>query len=237
MSDESKVFDVIWQYEPLINRCVANTCRRLGISRNDPRRDDVVQSWRLAAVIAAKKYDASRGAFSTYLVQYYTHDALRMSGVVYDALRLSPKKRREVVRVENILETHPSLSDGEIALHAKVEPSLVAEVRSGLRTGGVLSLDAKISDNYDEATLVDMVPSTDEHVDEQLYREQLLDKVQDLVKSKLSDRERQIIVAMFYREEPATLVELSQEIGVTSERIRQIKLKALEKLKRAARSA
>ncbi len=55
--------------------------------------------------------------------------------------------------------------------------------------------------------------------------------------SKLSDRERSIIEARKLRDEPATLEDLSQEFNVSRERIRQIEVRAFEKLQKAVKNA
>ena len=53
----------------------------------------------------------------------------------------------------------------------------------------------------------------------------------------LNERERRILHERRLREGPATLEELSQEFGVSRERIRQIEVRAFEKLQRAVRDA
>ena len=54
---------------------------------------------------------------------------------------------------------------------------------------------------------------------------------------KLSDRERHVFKARRLRDEPATLEELSQEFGVSRERIRQIEVRAFEKVQKAVKNA
>ncbi|HEU0095495.1 MAG TPA: RNA polymerase sigma factor RpoH, partial [Rhizomicrobium sp.] len=53
----------------------------------------------------------------------------------------------------------------------------------------------------------------------------------------LTDRERDIINARRLQDEPATLEELSQKYGVSRERVRQIEVRAFEKLQRGMKSA
>jgi RNA polymerase sigma-32 factor len=50
---------------------------------------------------------------------------------------------------------------------------------------------------------------------------------------KLSPREREILVERHLKDEPATLVELSQRYAVSRERIRQIEMRAVEKVQKA----
>ena len=53
----------------------------------------------------------------------------------------------------------------------------------------------------------------------------------------LTDREREVIQARKLQDEPATLEDLSQKFGVSRERIRQIEVRAFEKLQRAVKAA
>ena len=53
----------------------------------------------------------------------------------------------------------------------------------------------------------------------------------------LNDRERRILAARRLQENPKTLEELSQEYGISRERVRQIEVRAFEKLQKAMKSA
>jgi len=55
--------------------------------------------------------------------------------------------------------------------------------------------------------------------------------------SKLNDRERRVIEARKLQDEPATLEDLSKEFDVSRERIRQIEVRAFEKLQKAVKNA
>jgi RNA polymerase sigma-32 factor len=55
--------------------------------------------------------------------------------------------------------------------------------------------------------------------------------------TELTEREQEIIRARRLREEPATLEDLSQKFGVSRERVRQIEVRAFEKLQKAMKAA
>ena len=54
---------------------------------------------------------------------------------------------------------------------------------------------------------------------------------------KLTGRERRVFEARRLMDEPATLEDLSQEFGVSRERIRQIEVRAFEKVQKAVKNA
>jgi RNA polymerase primary sigma factor/RNA polymerase sigma factor len=69
---------------------------------------------------------------------------------------------------------------------------------------------------------------------EQERREQQVNRIMEA----LDDREQKIIISRFgldYSQEPLTLKEVGEELGVTKERIRQIQTRALNKLRIAAK--
>ena len=53
----------------------------------------------------------------------------------------------------------------------------------------------------------------------------------------LNERERKILAARRLEENPKTLEDLSQEYGISRERVRQIEVRAFEKLQKAMKSA
>ncbi len=65
-----------------------------------------------------------------------------------------------------------------------------------------------------------------------LRREMLEDAL-----TTLNDRERRILVERRLKEDPKTLEDLSKEFGVSRERVRQIEVRAFEKLQKAMRNA
>lgn len=83
-------------------------------------------------------------------------------------------------------------------------------------------------------------------VDERESQEIRLGEEQELGKRKallaaamkgLNERERHILVERRLRDEPTTLEDLSQHYGISRERVRQIEVRAFEKLQKAIKSA
>ncbi len=108
------------------------------------------------------------------------------------------------------------------------------------RLGGDASLNAPVRADSETGEwqdwLVDETPSQEECLvenDELSRRRSYLSNAM-LV---LNDRERQVFEARRLREEPVTLEELSAEFGVSRERIRQIEVRAFEKVQKAVQSS
>jgi RNA polymerase sigma-32 factor len=84
--------------------------------------------------------------------------------------------------------------------------------------------------------LVDNTESQEERLadDQELgKRKKLLDRAMAV----LNPRERRILVERRLKDEPATLEDLSKEFGISRERVRQIEVRAFEKIQRSIRSA
>jgi RNA polymerase sigma-32 factor len=84
--------------------------------------------------------------------------------------------------------------------------------------------------------LVDDGPSQEQRLaDDQEFgrRHKLLDRAMAV----LNPRERKILVERRLKDEPATLEDLSKEFGISRERVRQIEVRAFEKIQRSIRGA
>ncbi len=107
------------------------------------------------------------------------------------------------------------------------------------RLGGDTSLNAHMRDDSDgewQDWLVDESDNQEEMLvqsEEQSMRHGLL---QDAM-GKLTDRERRVFEARRLQDDPMTLEDLSQEFGVSRERIRQIEVRAFDKVQKAVKNA
>jgi RNA polymerase sigma-32 factor len=107
------------------------------------------------------------------------------------------------------------------------------------RLGGDASLNAPIRAEAESGEwqdwLVDETPTQEDRLveDEELERRK---SYLSSAMSVLNDRERRVFEQRRLAEEPATLEELSEEFGVSRERIRQIEVRAFEKVQKAVTS-
>ena len=108
------------------------------------------------------------------------------------------------------------------------------------RLGGDASLNASIRDDGESGEwmdwLVDDAPSQErilEDSEESGNRHQALIAALDV----LNDRERRIFEARRLADDPITLEDLAAEFGVSRERVRQIEVRAFEKVQKAVKSS
>jgi RNA polymerase sigma-32 factor len=109
-------------------------------------------------------------------------------------------------------------------------------VEMNRRLAGVdSSLNAQVGEDGDTdrlSLLVDETPSQESRIveaDERRKRRKLLVAAME----GLNERERRIVIERRLRDEPLTLEELSREFNVSRERVRQIEVRAFEKLQKA----
>ncbi len=124
----------------------------------------------------------------------------------------------------------------KIATDLGVTEAEVVSMNCRMAMGGDTSLNAPLRDTDGEGQwqdfLVDNGPLQDEVVADNEERQVRHDLLNEAMES-LNDREKNILVERRLSEEPKTLEDLSQVYGVSRERIRQIEVRAFEKLQAA----
>jgi RNA polymerase sigma-32 factor len=107
------------------------------------------------------------------------------------------------------------------------------------RLSGDASLNAPVraeSEGEWQDWLVDDTETQEDMLVESEEKRMRLDLLSDAME-KLTDRERRVFEARRMQEDPATLEDLSREFGVSRERIRQIEVRAFEKVQKAVKNA
>lgn len=202
---------------------------------------DLINEGNVGLIKAARRFDETRGfKFISYAVWWIRQSILQALAEQSRIVRLPlnqvgsmSKMSKATIKLEQQFERAPSID--ELAAELELPEHKVAEtLRMSSR---ILSMDAPI-DQDEETKLVDVFVNEDTPgTDENLIRESLAKEIQRSL-STLADKEREIINMFFGIGVPHsyTLDEIGSKFDLTRERVRQIKEKALRRLKHSSRS-
>ena len=107
------------------------------------------------------------------------------------------------------------------------------------RLGGDASLNAPIRDDGESGEWQDWLADESESQEAVLAEHEELDnrrKALSAALEVLNDRERRIFEARRLSDDPVTLEDLASEFGVSRERVRQIEVRAFEKVQKAVKN-
>lgn len=203
---------------------------------------DLVNEGNLGLIKAAYRFDEKRGyKFISYAVWWIRQAMLQALAEQSRIVRLPLNRAGTLYRIgkaarqlDQELGRNPEVD--EIAAKLKLPKD---EVRDTMQIANShLSLDASFGNDQDENSLVDYI--ADERLeppDEQTYTNALSEDMQKALNT-LTEREREILSLYFglEGEEPLTLEEIGKRMHLTRERIRQIKEKAILRLRHNSRS-
>ncbi len=201
---------------------------------------DLINEGNYGLIKAAQRFDETRGfKFISYAVWWIRQAILQALAEQSRVVRLPlnrigtiSKIRKTSARLAQTHERQPNIE--ELAKELEVD---VEKVREALQhTGRHLSMDAPFNED-DDNSLLDVLPDDeDTSPDDTLMDESLKIDIERAL-SLLHPREAEITRLYFGigREHPLTLEEIGQRFGLTRERVRQIKEKALRKLRQKHR--
>lgn len=202
---------------------------------------DLINEGNLGLIKAAKRFDETRGyKFISYAVWWIRQSILQALAEQSRVVRLPLNRVGALNKIgkmysnlEQEFEREPTPE--EIAEHLEISP---LEVTDTLRMSGRhLSMDAPFSQGEDNR-LLDIVHNENQPPpDFKLMHESLRQEI-DRALATLSPREAEVVRLYFGlgREHPLTLEEIGELFKLTRERVRQIKEKALRRLRHTSRS-
>ena len=211
---------------------------------------EMISEGNVGLMQAVKKFDPDKGfRLATYAMwwikaamqEYILHSwSLVKMGTTAAQKKLFFNLRRMKGRLKALDEGDLSPENvAKIATELKVAESDVVSMNRRL-SGPDASLNAPVrSDGDGEGEWMDwLVDESESHEvilaeeDELLKRREMLSQAM----TSLNDRERHILTERRLKENPQTLEELSLDYGISRERVRQIEVRAFEKLQKAIRN-
>jgi RNA polymerase primary sigma factor len=196
---------------------------------------DLINEGNLGLLKAAERFDETRGfKFISYAVWWIRQSILQAISEQSRIVRLPlnqvgsvNKINREINRFEQLNERRPSVD--EIAEKIDLPQEKIDEAMS--INGHHISVDAPFVEGEDNSLLDVMTNAEAPMADKELVDESLKSEIQTALNS-LNERERNVVEASYGINQPElTLEEIGSKFGLTRERVRQIKEKAIRKLR------
>jgi RNA polymerase primary sigma factor len=204
---------------------------------------DLINEGNLGLIKAAERFDETRGfKFISYAVWWIRQSILQALAEQARIVRLPLNKIGTINKInkayselEQKFERPPSAEELGEFLEVSTE-----EVRQSLSSSGRhLSMDAPLSENDESSSsMYDILPNTYMNSPEKELVTESLRKDIERSLSTLTIREGEV-VRLYYGLNgvyPLTLEEIGEQFDLTRERVRQIKEKAIRRLKHTSRS-
>lgn len=202
---------------------------------------DLINEGNLGLIKAARRFDETRGfKFISYAVWWIRQSILQALAEQSRIVRL-PLNRvgalnkigKAYSNLEQEYEREPSAN--ELASELEMD---INEVADALKIAGKhVSMDAPFMSG-EENRLIDVIENVGQPAPDYSLMTDSLKKEIERVLSSLSEREAEVVKLYFglNKEHPLTLEEIGEQFSLTRERVRQIKEKAIKRLRHASRS-
>ena len=201
---------------------------------------DLINEGNLGLIESAKRFDETKGfKFISYAVWWIRQsiyralaDNSRTVRVPSNHLSSANKIRNAFQKFEQKYEREPTASELEEILHISKD-NIKLTIQSLLRNA---SLDAPITKD-ENAQLSDIIPDEDIAQLDVKFRTESLRKELERVMAKLTIREQKILKLFFgLADDEMSIKDISKHLGLSIERVRQIKERAIVRLRRTANS-
>jgi len=201
---------------------------------------DLINEGNLGLIKAAEKFDETRGfKFISYAVWWIRQSILQALAEQARIVRLPLNQVGSINRInkafskfEQEFERKPT--NEEIAEILEISSDKILE--SMRVSGRHLSMDAPFMDD-EEGTLKDVLINDDSPIADRGLMKESLSREIDRALSTLTERERDIVKLFFgISASEMSLEEIGEHFGLTRERVRQIKEKAIKRLRHSTRS-
>jgi len=202
---------------------------------------DLINEGNLGLIKAAARFDETRGfKFISYAVWWIRQSILQALAEQSRIVRLPlnqvgslQKIKKAFSKLEQQFEREPSADEISVLLEMPID-----KIADTLKVSGKsVSMDAPFS-NGEESSLMDVIENPDApRADIRLMNESLQKEIERSL-STLTEREREVVRCFFGigMTHGLTLDEIGTKFELTRERVRQIKEKAIRRLRKDSRS-
>ena len=196
---------------------------------------DLINEGNLGLIKAAEKFDETRGfKFISYAVWWIRQSILQAIAEQSRIVRLPLNQVGSVNKINKILnkfeqenERKPSIE--EISEELDIPEEKIDEAMNA--NGHHVSVDAPFVEGEDNSLLDVLVNNDAPMADRELVTESLKAEINNALKC-LNERERNVVEAFYgINQQELTLEEIGTKFGLTRERVRQIKEKAIRRLR------
>lgn len=211
---------------------VAKQYQNQGLALND-----LIDEGNLGLIKAAQKFDETRGfKFISYAVWWIRQSILqaiseqsRIVRMPLNQVGFQSKLTKAIVNFEQEFERRPSVAE-----LAELLDTDVSKVQEALGTNGKkVSVDAPFAEDDSNCLIDIMTDDSAPGTDNQMEKESLSSDLDAALKT-LFDRERQVLKMLFgIGRNEMTAEEVANTLNLTRERVRQIKERALRRLREA----
>jgi RNA polymerase primary sigma factor len=201
---------------------------------------DLINEGNLGLIKAAKRFDETKGfKFISYAVWWIRQSILQAIAEQSRIVRLPlnqvgslSKISKAFSKLEQEYEREPSPEELADILETTVDK--ITDTLSN--SGRHVSMDAPFVQG-EENTLLDVLDNHEQSTDSNLINESLSEEIRRSL-STLTEREKEIIILFFGlgTNHQLSLEEIGEKFNLTRERVRQIKDKALQRLRHTSRS-
>ncbi|NPA51396.1 MAG: RNA polymerase sigma factor RpoD/SigA [Aquificae bacterium] len=198
---------------------------------------DLIAAGNLGLIEAAKRFDPDKEVkFISYAVWWIRQAIMQTIFQQTGAVRIPVKESLFISKVKDTYEKLKEELDREPTLEeiAKQVGASVKKVKNALQVVRMpYSLDMPLGQEGEDLTLLDVLSKKGtEDVEKEIVEESLKKELGSLLNA-LDEREKAIIKHRFGLggEEPKTLTEVGELLGISRERVRQIEQRALKKLR------
>ena len=198
---------------------------------------DLINEGNMGLIKAAEKFDETRGfKFISYAVWWIRQSILQAIAEQSRIVRLplnqvgfQSKLTKAIVNFEQEFERRPSVQE-----LADLLDTDISKVQEALGTNGKkVSVDAPFQDD-DSNCLIDIMTDDSAPGTDILMEKESLSADLDAALSTLTDREKQVLKMLFgIGRNEMTAEEVANSLNLTRERVRQIKERALRRLREA----